>query len=182
MEVRIIRHAQALHNLKKILDENPKNKTFLTNKGIHQARKTAQKFKKQNLVFDVIYSSQFPRVLQTARIIRRITQSKRIAIDKRINERKTGMDKKPVSAWKSLKRKNNPFLFKLPRGESFQEEKKRIKSFLKSIKEKKHHLPKILIVTHGEPMQIVRGLLKHLSDQKMMKRNPQNAEVWKFEM
>lgn len=172
MQIFIIRHGQASHNVKKVLDENPKNKTYLTQKGIKQVRRRAEQLKHTPL--EVIFTSQFPRAQQTARIINSYHHTT-LKIDRHLNERKTGMDQQPIREWKKISRKN-PFEIKLPRGESFQEEKKRLKSFLSSLKKLPSH--NVLIVTHGEPLQILLGLLKNFSDQEMMKIKPRNTQLF----
>ncbi len=172
MQIFIIRHGQASHNVKKVLDENPKNKTYLTPKGIKQVRRRAEQLK--HIPLDVIFTSQFPRALQTARIINSYHNVK-LKSDQCLNEKKTGMDQRPIKEWKKISRKN-PFQIKLPRGESFQEEKKRLRSFLSSLKKLPYR--HVLIVTHGEPLQILSGLLKKFSDQEMMKIKPRNAQLF----
>ncbi len=132
MNLYIIRHGQAMHNKKQVLDENPKNKTLLTKKGIQQVKRKAENLK--NIPFSIIFASQYPRTQQTAKIINLYQSPKiKIKIDRRLNERKTGLDGVSVKKWRNISRKNK-FHIQLPRGESFQEEKARINSFIKDLK------------------------------------------------
>lgn len=176
MNLYIIRHGQAEHNVKKILDENPRNNTNLTKKGIIQVQKKAQRLSKNPL--DIIFSSQYPRSIQTASIINQFHHVK-IKIDKRLNERKTGLDKQPVRRWKNLSKKDK-FSMKLQGGESFQEEKARLRSFLSDLRKKPYK--NILLATHGEPMQIINGLLKKLSDHEIVKRKIRNTQCIAFKI
>lgn len=170
MNLYIIRHGQATHNKKQVLDENPKNNSVLTKRGIKQVKSKAQLFAK--IPFDVIFSSQFPRSIQTASIINHYHHIP-IKIDSRINERKTGLDKQSVRRWKNLSKKDK-FYIKLKGGESFQEEKARLRSFLSDLRKKPYE--NVLLATHGEPMQIISGLLKKLSDREIVKRKIRNAQ------
>jgi len=172
MQIYIVRHGQASHNVKKVLDENPKHKTNLTPKGIRQVQNRAEQLK--HIPLDIIFTSQFPRALQTARIINNYHYVN-LKSDRRLNERKTGMDQQPIRKWKKISKKNN-FQIKLPRGESFQEEKKRLRLFLSSLKKMPYR--HVLVVTHSEPLQIILGLLKNFSDQEMMKIKPRNAQLF----
>ena len=176
MNLYILRHAHAIHNLKKILDENPKNRTFLTKKGILQAKRKSSLLSK--IPIDIIFSSKFPRAIQTAKILN-IPHKVKIILDKRLNERKTGIDRQPCKKWRSLIRKDR-FHFKLPGGESFQDEKSRLKSFLKFLKKNHKKYKNVIIVTHGEPVQILNGLIKNYSDKKMYHTIVRNAQVFIF--
>ncbi len=171
MNIYIIRHGQAQHNIKKILDENPQNNSQLTKKGIKQVEKKAQLLAK--IPLDIIFTSPFPRSKQTANIIN-MHHRVSIKIDSRLSERKTGLDKMPVKKWKNISRKNK-FSIKLKGGESFQEEKARLKSFLNELKNKPYQ--QVLLATHGEPMQIINGILKKLSDKKAVQQKMRNASL-----
>ena len=59
--------------------------------------------------------------------------------------------------------------YKRPKeGESWQDTQKRIMDFLKEI-EKKYQGKKILIVSHGEPLWLMEGIVKNWSRRELLK-------------
>ena len=100
-------------------------------------------------LFDHAYASEFPRAQQTAKII--LSESAiPLHVDARINERKSGMDGRPVHEFNEQIR-GDPAGFRPEGGESFLEEVERLRSFLDDMASL-HPGKKILAVSHENPI------------------------------
>ena len=171
MKLYCVRHGQTNYNVLNLCNDDPSKPVYLTDTGISQAKEVAEKLK--DIQLDCIYISEFPRTLQTATIINHYHQAP-IMVDVRINDRKTGFDGLPFEDF-YLAIKNDIFHAKLHNGESFQEEKARVRLFLSDIQQKSCN--NILVVTHKEIMQIVFGLINTLPDDEMWNIEVGNCSI-----
>ena len=178
MNLIFVRHGQTYSNIKDICDDNPKIKTKLTKKGEKQAKKAAEILK--NKKFDIILTSEFFRTNETADIINQY-HSVKIKVDKKLDDRKTGFTGKPEKEFiKFLKDSEDFWNAKHKNGESFEEEKKRLISFLKNLKNNKYNT--ILIVTHGEPIQIIKGYFDNLNNKEMLNITINNCSIHEYKI
>jgi len=176
MKVTIVRHGQTNYNVQALCNDDPKDDVHLTTLGREQAKQITELVK--NRKFDAVYISELPRTKETAEIITPIHRFHFI-IDKRLNDRKTGFNNGKFSDF--MKDCENDFFhYKHPKGESFQEEKMRVQSFLEEIKKKKHH--QVLIVGHQEINRILFGLCNGLTDQEILDLPMSNCEVKEIEL
>lgn len=176
MKVYFVRHGQTNYNVSNLCNDDQTKNVHLTELGKQQAEKVARKLR--NTKLEVVFISELPRTKETAKII---TKNRNIVfqIEHKINDRKTGFDGKLVTDFfDALK----PDLFKLKfnNGESFQEEKKRVFSFLKELEDLNHSV--ILVVTHSEILQIINGYYNNLSDQEMWNTKIDNCEILNIEI
>lgn len=176
MKIFVVRHGQSVYNLKNLVNDYPEKDVHLTSLGINQSEDLARKLKDRK--FDVIFVSEFPRARETADIINKY-HNILINVDPRLNERKTGFDGRLESEFEKAVEKDR-FHIKPKNGESWQEEKKRLFSFLDDIK--KNRYESVLVVTHGDNMLIIKGYFKKLSDQEMWNLSyPDNCEIIEYE-
>ncbi|HQT25303.1 MAG TPA: histidine phosphatase family protein [Burkholderiales bacterium] len=136
-----VRHGESEANVERRISDNPERVVNLTEKGRIQA----------SLVdpgsIDFAFSSEFHRARQTAGII---FPSGPVFIDGRINERKSGMDGRPVHEFNEMIL-DDPVYFRPDEWESFFDEMNRIRSFLDEmaiINQGK----RILAVSHENPI------------------------------
>lgn len=171
MKAYFVRHGQTNYNVLNLCNDDQTKDVYLTELGKQQAEKVAEKLK--DIKLELIFISELSRTKETAKIITK-NHNVIFQIDPRINDRKTGFDSKPVSDFfDALK----PDLFNLKsnNGESFQEEKKRVFSFLEELKNLNYNA--ILVVTHSEILQIINGYYNNLSDQEMWDTKIDNCEI-----
>ena len=129
MKLIFVRHGQTYSNIKDICDDDPLVKTALTKKGEKQAQKAAEILKDRKI--DIIFVSEFFRTNETADIINQYHNVK-IKIDRRLDDRKTGFTGKSEKTFlKFLTSSGDFWNAKHENGESFEEEKKRVISFIK---------------------------------------------------
>lgn len=176
MQAYFIRHGETNYNLLDLCNDDPTKDVHLTELGKEQADIIAETLK--HIDIDLVFISELPRTKETAEIITK-NHDVKFRIDPRINDRKTGFDSRPVPDFFNAL-KPDMFNLKFNDGESFQEEKKRVFSFLEDLKLLKHKT--ILIVTHSEILQIINGYFNNLSDKDMWNTKIDNCQVLEFEI
>lgn len=165
----LLRHGEADHNVGNWIASGPekgKNISRLTKKGIEQAKKIAEKLKKEKI--DVIYASPYIRIKEMAKIISEATGVKPI-FDNRIVELNTGIfNGRPIPEHKKFF--NEPleeFTKTPPGGENLNDVKKRMLNFVKEI-DRLHQNKNILIIGHGDPLWVLEGAMKNLPNEKIL--------------
>ncbi len=176
MKLYFVRHGQTNYNAEKdLVNSDPSKDVHLTKLGISQAKDVAEKLKEKKI--DVIFVSRLPRTRETADFIN-IYHDSPIKVDARLDDRNTGMEGKPYSKFiKSVE--EDVFDMKIGDGESFHEEKERVFSFLEHLKNSNYE--NVLLVSHGEPIKIIIGFLKKLSDQEIWNLDICNCQLEEFE-
>lgn len=171
MKAYFIRHGQTNYNVLDLCNDDPNKDAHLTELGKQQAGIVREKIK--GIKLDAVIISELPRTKETASIITKNQQVKFI-VEPRINDRKTGFEGKPVSDFLEAL-KPDIFNLKFNNGESFQEEKKRVFSFLEELKN--YNFTNVLVVAHGEILQIINGYFNSLSDQEMWDIKIDNCRI-----
>ncbi|MDP2629441.1 MAG: class I tRNA ligase family protein, partial [Candidatus Harrisonbacteria bacterium] len=177
----LMRHTQARHNLEKLIAAGPENSpaktSELTKEGKEVAAELAKKLKKEKI--DFIYASPYKRTKDTARIIAKELGLK-VKIDKRLEELETG-----IFNWKTIPDFHAYFKTPLERfekapegGETLSQLRQRIMDFYKEINGK-HQDKRILIVSHGDPLWILEGAMRGLSNEELIQSDYYPAhEAW----
>ncbi len=167
----VLRHGGSKANVAEIilshLENGVKEEFTLTKKGEEQVRDSAQKAKLEGLIDDsvLIYSSPFSRCKRTAEVAREVLGVKdQIHFDDRLRERNFGDFEKTHSSnyqkvWdadsKDTGHKNNNV-------ESAQEVQNRVLSLIDDL-EKEYSGQKILLVSHGDALQILQTAFANTS-------------------
>lgn len=176
MNIYVVRHAQAEHNVLYISNDASSAVASLTPQGIKQAQTLSEKIK--YITFNAIYASEMKRTVQTARILQ---PNQEIIQDTRINDIKTGMKGRPFSEFrKALADSDDPWNARFNDGESFEDEKARTISFLNDLK--KEDFTNVLIVTHGGVANIIYGLSHNLSNKDTFNRVIDNASIFRVSL
>lgn len=167
----LARHGQTLYNAKKknlIYPWPEPSPIGLTLIGRRQVKKAAQKLKKEHI--DAGYSSDVFRARQTVKILKDILGLK-IKFDPRLREINCGIFRGgPVSEYnKFFSSLQEKFTKRPPRGENWNDIKLRLNDFLKEV-EKKHKNQKILVISHGDPLFLLSGILRRLTSEQIIKR------------
>ena len=152
-EFTVMRHGEAEHNIQAILDTTNEGKFSLTSKGRKQVEAAAKKLKSSGI--ELIIASPFTRTQETAEIVAK-TLGVEIITDDRLREvGGNDMHGKPVGDYMNMR--------KAPGGwdgtnglESFTELKSRVTEFFKDTLQK-YPNKKILIVSHGDPIRVMRS-------------------------
>ena len=176
MNIYVVRHAQAEHNILGTSNDVTSGVANLTQKGIQQAKGLAETIK--HIPFDAIYTSEMARTIQTANIL---CPGRALIKDARINDIRTGMQGLPFTEFrKALKNSDDPWNTRFGDGESFEDEKVRTISFLEDLK--KNNYTNVLIVTHGGVANIIYGLSHNLSNEETFNREIDNASIFQVNL
>ncbi|MDP2967172.1 MAG: histidine phosphatase family protein [bacterium] len=185
----ILRHGETIHQQEKkdIIYPFPEKEPIgLTEKGKKQIKKAASRLKKEKI--DIIFSSDITRCRQSAEIVSQELGGIKIVFDKRLREINLGVyhGRKKEEFYIDFPRDKKRF-YKVPkRGESWNEVKKRMLSFIKEI-DKRHKNKNILIVSHGRPLWLLEGAVKGLRSneeyfEQAKKIIPQTGELRKLKL
>jgi broad specificity phosphatase PhoE len=163
----LLRHGQTIYQTEKkdILYPFPeKTPICLTEKGIEQIKRIAKELKARGV--DLIFSSDTFRARQTVEIIAK-ELGLGINLEKRLRDVNFGIfggkSKKEYRAFFTDRKEK--FFKRPPQGESWNDVRKRISDFLKEI-EKKYKNKNILIVSHGDPLWLLAGIIKGLKNEE----------------
>jgi len=178
MKLIFVRHGQTVSNLKNICDDDPSIKTALTKKGELQAQKAAENLKNKKI--NIIFTSEFFRTNETADIINQYHNVK-IKVEKKLNDRKTGFTgESEIIFLKFLKESGDFWNSKHQNGESFEDEKKRMIGFINNLKKLSYE--NVLIVSHMEPIQLIKGYFEGLENYSTLKIKFDNCQIWETEI
>ena len=172
----LLRHGKNIHQtkLKDIIyhfpDDNPPCQ--LIEEGIEETKKAGEKIKEKNI--DYIYCSDILRARQTAKIVADVIgfDSEKIIYDTRLRDINWGIfgGKHKDEAWAyyncDMMRKFNE---STPQGETWNDCKKRMIDILQEI-ERNNENKNILIISHGDPLWLLEGYIKGISDEELVEK------------
>jgi len=143
------------------------DKYDLTEKGIKQAEGLAKILKNKKI--DLIFSSPFLRAKRTAQIIGKELNLE-VKIDNRLKEMDHGSICEGKDYYTCVPKEEYPNMdfytkFGLD-GESRNEVRERIFDFIKEI-DAKHEDKKILIISHGDPLWLMEGISRNISEEDL---------------
>jgi len=180
----ILRHGEALSNVKNIISSWPEKGRFgLTKKGKKQIEESAKHLKNKNI--DFIFSSDLLRTKQTAEIAEKFLKIKPV-FDKRLREYSFGVyNGRPMEEFAGIFNSQiKRFSIKPEKGENYKEITKRMQDFLKDL-EKKYKNKNILIISHQVPIILLLGKVeglkeKQISEKYLKKDRIKNGEIRQF--
>lgn len=166
----ILRHGQTIYQVRK------KKQTYhwpdkppvrLTKKGERQIKEAAKILKRKKI--DFIYSSDIFRTRQTAKIVSKKIGLK-VSFDKKLRDINLGIyhGRLKKEFYHDFSDRKKRFNEKPRKGESWNDVRKRLLILLKEI-DKKHKNKNILIISHGDPLWLLEGIIKGLSNEKLLR-------------
>ena len=151
-----------------LCNADPAVDVHLSETGINQANELAEKL--QNVSFDIVYISELRRTKQTADAINKFHHA-RIIVDARPNDNRTGFEGKPVSEYyDALQNADNKWTVQFDDGESLEDTKARVHSFIYKLTTKDYKT--VLIVTSMSVVQAFYGIVNGLT----------NEQAWDFQV
>lgn len=166
----ILRHGQTIYQTTKSKIIYPlieKTRVKLTKKGESDIEKAAKQLEKEEI--DIIYSSDIYRTYQTASIVAKRLEIGKINLDKRLRDLDHGKyyGKTKEEFYKAFPDPAKRFARGPKHGESWNDLKGRMKRFLRSI-DKNYKNKNILIVGHGDPLWMLEGVVKKMTNQELL--------------
>ena len=180
MKLIIVRHGQSNYNVQRKINFLPTKECHLTELGMQQAYEVKEQLKEKK--WDIAIVSELYRTQQTAAIINE-DRNIPLFIDEKINEIKTGIEGQSYDEYRAQLEEDDEVLRRdkaLPNGESYDQVKARIRTFLSELKTKNYS--SVLIVTHFTPMIALRQVLEEQSDAESVQYRPANAEIMEAEL
>jgi len=180
MRLIIVRHGETVENVTGISQGHAHG--TLSEKGIEQARKVAQRLKDEKI--DQVYSSDLGRARQTTEEILKYHKGIPVEYTAQLRELGKGkLDGKPRELREELVEKSGiPFYeYKFEGGESLIEVRERMVDFFEKLK-KKHHNQTVLVVGHGGSLSC---LFLHLENKGLEHRKEyytKNTSVTEIEV
>lgn len=167
----LLRHGQTTYqkkNLDVLYSQKEQFSLSITKQGEKDIKGVAKKLKKKNI--DLIYCSDFYRTRQTAKIIVE-ELGLDIIFDKRLRDTNFGIFHKKTG--KEYRRffsdKKERYFKRPPKGESWRDVRKRVVAVIKEIEEK-YSNKKVLIISHADPVWLIAGYLKGLSEEQLLEQ------------
>lgn len=163
----IMRHGEALSNLKNTISYAVNSRLGLTLRGRIQTEKSARRLKKTKI--DLIFSSDVLRTKETAEIVAGVLGLKKINFDKRLREINTGVfeGRRPQEYHAYFSSPLEKFTKKPPGGENLTELRKRVMSFLFDL-ERRYSGKTILIISHEYPLWMLYAGALGLSNEESL--------------
>jgi len=178
-----MRHGHAEHNANDIMNGNPSKQFKLTKLGRGQVIKGKEKIKDVQL--DVVITSEFPRAIETAKIVSAGLDIPTIQ-DKRLNDIKSGVEGKSYFEYKEQQKiaaeiqGTDVSHARINDGESFEDEKKRVYSFLDWLKNQNYE--NVLISAHFDTVVIINYYINNLTNEEGHLFKPQKGQIYKFSL
>lgn len=178
----VMRHGEAEHNAKNVVDSTDEKKWPLTEKGKHQVADAATRLGKERITR--IYASPFARTRETAALIARklgIPEDS-ITYDDRLREFGFGeYHGRAFTDFLAYEEEHiTSFDDRMPGGESYQDAKERFGEFLYELEASSEN-ENILIVSHGIGCEVFAGIVEGAGPEKSKKildeMNPEPGTV-----
>ena len=147
MKITLVRHGESEGNVAGIINDDPARPVALTAAGRGQALALGEKLR--GAPFVQAYASEFARARQTA-VMLLGDRCLHLEVDARLNERKSGMDGRPVEEFNALVLPD-PLSIKPPAGESFLEQMERVRGCLDELAAR-HGDAEVLAISHENPL------------------------------
>jgi probable phosphoglycerate mutase len=164
MKLYVARHGRTNYNDLGLCNGDPTVDVHLTEAGIEQAKALAEKLK--DVQFDQIFISEHKRTRQTADIANEYHHAP-IAVDTRLNDNRNGFEGKHREEYYSaLEKAEDKWTARFNDGESIEDIRKRVASFLAELKARDYQT--VLIVTSQVIAQALCGIIRGLSYEEAM--------------
>ncbi len=172
------RHAETNYNVLGFCNDSPEIDVHLTTKGIQQAKLLATSLASAD--FELIITSEFPRTKETADIINKSHNVPKI-VDALINDVLTGFEGRPAKEFRKARvSADNVWTARFNGGESFEDEKERVRQFLNSLRARTEK--SILIVTHQAIGRLIYANINSLPNEQVDDLDVNNTHCFEFEI
>jgi len=167
----LLRHGETRYQAEKLdvlytKDENPG--LSITENGKEKIKIVAKELSSKGI--DVIYCSTYHRTKETAEIVNKELRVD-IKFDSRLIDTNFGVfhGKRGEEYRKFFSDKKERFSKRTPSGESWKDVRERVIAVMAEI-EKEHNGKTILIISHGDPIWLLVGYLKGLSEDELLEK------------
>jgi broad specificity phosphatase PhoE len=178
MKIYFARHGKTNYNDLGLCNANPSIDVHLTPQGIEQAKALAERLKE--IPIDHIFVSELRRTKQTAEIVNEFHRSD-IEVDPLLNDHRSGFEGQSAELlMEALSKAENRWTAKFNGGESIDDMKQRVATFINKLKTQDY--TSVLIVTSGWVVQAAVAILQNISDEDAWKLDVQQGTYIEFEI
>ncbi|MBU0636270.1 histidine phosphatase family protein [Candidatus Micrarchaeota archaeon] len=170
MKLFLVRNAETEWNTEKRLQGH--QDSVLTGEGKQQSKRLAELLKNEH--FDAAFSSDLGRAIDTAKTILESHAGIELHRKSELRERSHGIvqgmtQREAFKKYPELQKQRlkDKFLFKNPKGESYEDALKRLMPFWEELKEK-HAGNNVLIVSHGGITRLLLSLTTNVSHEEVL--------------
>ncbi len=178
MKLYVARHAQTNYNDLGLCNSDPKVEVYITELGIKQAKNLAEKLKDVDI--DHIFVSELKRTRQTADIVNNFHDAP-IEVDSRLNDNRSGYEGRPdFEYYTALDNSGDKWNVRFNEGESLEDVKQRVRSFISELKTKDFN--SVLIVTSMTIIQAIYSVIENRPNQEAWDLEVDKASCREFEI
>ncbi len=178
MKVYVARHGRTNYNNRALCNADPTVDVYLTRTGIKQAKRLSEKLKGAKI--DHIFVSELRRTQQTADVVNEYHNAP-VGVDARLNDNRSGFEGKSYLRYHlALRRAPDKWAARFNDGESLEDVKARVRSFIEDLKTKDYDT--VLIMTSKVIVQAIYGILHGASNQEAWDFEVDNAGCVEFEI
>jgi len=177
MKLIVVRHGETKESVNQIIHGNLDG--TLSGKGVEQAKKVAIELKNEH--FDQVYSSDLGRCVNTAKYIMQYHPEPKLQLTSEIREMNFGTTKRRYSRSEWDKLGGNILERRFQEGESVLDMRQKVIAFTNMLLNKFSN-QKILLVTHGGPIRILRSEFEGRSLEELYDEEIPNTSIWRFEL
>jgi isoleucyl-tRNA synthetase len=164
----VMRHGEALNNVKELLDSKGDGDNHLTDKGRTDVLRGARELSKQHI--DLIIVSPLLRTKETAEIVQKTLglPSSALMVDERLREIGFGdFNGKNINEWREFISRAQRFITAPEGGETYSDVRRRVGEFIFEI-ERRYANKNILVVTHECPASLLASVAARKTTEKII--------------
>jgi len=171
----LVRHAESEKNALHIMSHDHTKPYHLTARGKEQAAIARDALK--DITFTRAIASRYPRAQETARIILGARDIP-LEVDARIDEIDNGdLEGESLDTYRA--RISDRTMQAPPGGETWAQLKARMSAFLRDVRQQEGN---ILVVSHGHPLSVLRGIIEGKDDHWMEHTIPPVCAVFRYDL
>jgi broad specificity phosphatase PhoE len=178
MKIYVARHGRTNYNNLALCNADPTVNVYLTRTGIKQAKRLSEKLKDAKI--ERIFVSELRRTHQTADVVNEHHKAP-VEIEARLNDNRTGFEGKSHLRYElALWCVPDKWTARFNDGESLEDVKERVRSFIDELKTKDYD--SVLIITSKVIVQAAYGILRNATNQEARDLAVGNAGCMEFDV
>lgn len=178
MKIYFARHGRTNYNDLELCNADPSVDVHITPEGEEQAKTLADRLK--DVPIERIFVSQLKRTQQTAAIVNEFHKAP-VETAPLLNDHRSGYESKPAKLLEeALDRAEDRWTARFNDGESIEDVKQRVKTFLDELKTKPYDV--VLVVTSQWIVQVAVAIIENISNEEAWKLEVQPGDYFELEI
>lgn len=178
MKIYLARHGRTNYNDLNLCNGDPSVDVHITDVGVKQAEALADKLKE--VPIDHIFVSEMRRTRQTAEIVNQF-HDVTIETVPLLNDHRSGYEGKDAQLlMDALDAADDRWTARFNDGESIEDMKQRVTTFIDELKAKPYHT--VLIVTSGWVIRVMVAIIENIPNEEAWAREAEQGDYLEFEI